>query len=225
MSKKEKKKKFKRIYWLLIDLVILVILFILLTHKPAHYSPFSAESSETQEHDYLRDELIVQLNDGAKTGDAFEVVITQDGLNEIIFKTEWLANSQAGETSSPCVFFETDRIVLMLETALKGANFIVSIAVKPEINEQGLMCLEMVQMKVGALDMVFLARTIAKRMYNQKVSQGQYDSENLQNLAVASLFNDEPFDPIFEFEGRKFRTEQMFIEPQELTVLLRKVSK
>ena len=65
-----------------------------------------------------------------------------------------------------------------------------------------------------------LARIAAKRMYAQQVATVQVDTEALQTKIVASLLNDEPFDPVFKIDDRKVRIEKITIEKEKLSAHL-----
>ncbi len=216
-----KKRRLKKRYWLLIDVAILFVFFILLTHKPGRYSSIGIGYPEDNESSgYLADELKPGLRKGLRVGRPFDLVITQEGINEILVSSEWPRESEGTNFSEPKVFFESNRILLMGTAKVKDTKFIVTIAVIPTFNEEGFLNLEMEKMKVGALNLTLIARMMAKKMYTKKAAQTQLDTESLQAKIIASLLTGKPFDPVFEFEGKNIRAEEIFIEQEKMTVRL-----
>ena len=94
-----------RLYWLLIDVSILVVFFILLTHKPGRYSSVGISYPEGNEGSgYLANELIPSLRKGLQDGREFDLVITEEGINEILVSSEWSRESEGTDFSEPRCF-------------------------------------------------------------------------------------------------------------------------
>jgi len=222
--KKRKKRKFKRIYWLLIDLAIMAVVLILLLYKPARYNPFAlapAGLQQNQVHPYLTHDLSTQLYNGLQSGRPFDLVIMQKPLNEVVAFSGWPKQAEGTNFSAPEVFFEPGRIVLMGTAATGGVDFVVTIAVEPTLSTKGLLNLKVTTVKVGALNITPLARLIAKKMYTERASDVYVDTAAPSAKIAASLLNDESFDPVFVFEGKKVRLEKITIEQQKLTAGLK----
>jgi len=224
--KKRKKRKFKRIYWLLIDLAIMAIVIFLLLYKPARYNPLAPSSAglqQNQVHPYLTHDLSTQLYNGLQSGRPFDFVVMQKPLNEVIARSGWPKQAEGTNFSAPEVFFEPGRIVLMGTATTGGVDFIVTIAVEPTLSTQGLLNLKVTMVKVGALNITPLARLIAKKMYTERASAVYVDTDTTSAKIAASLLNDKPFVPIFPFEDSYVRLEKITIEQQKLTAHLKQI--
>ena len=226
--KKRKKRKFKRIYWLLIDLAIMAIIIFLLLYKPARYNPLAPSSAHLQQnqvHPYLTHDLSTQLYNGLQSGRPFDFVVIQKPLNEVIARSGWPKQAEGTNFSAPEVFFEPGRIVLMGTATTGGVDFVVTIAVEPTLSTQGLLNLKVTTIKIGALNITPLARIIAKKMYTERVSTVYVDTRTTSAKIAASLLNNKPFVPIFSFEGSYVHLEKITIEQQKLTAHLKQIQR
>ena len=62
-----------------------------------------------------------------------------------------------------------------------------------------------------------LAKIMAKRMYAQKIATSSGKSKEFYAKIVASLLNDEPFEPVFEVDDRKVRIEKIAVQQEKIT--------
>lgn len=222
--KVHKKTKFKKVYWLLAGLAAVpVILVLLLLYKPARYDPLKvtpAGSRGGQVSPYLTHELLPQLYNGAQRQEPFELAVSQKGINEAIARSKWPKESDGIRFSVPKVLFVADSIVLMGTTAVGGAEFVVTVVTAPSLDEEGLLNLRVVNVRVGAVSITPLARLIARKMYLERFGRIDSGTRSLQAQIAASLLNDEPFEPVFEIDDKKVRVEKITIAQGKLTVRL-----
>ncbi len=215
-----KKSKLRKLFfWLIVDVIVLITVFTLLLYKPRRYNPavFDAGNAEQgQVSPYLTHDLSPQLYNGTQRGEPFDMVITQDGINEIIAWSGWPKESEGIILSEPAVLFVPDCIVLMGTANVKGVDFVVSIEVKPGIDEQKLLNLRVSKVKIGAMNITPLAKAMAKKMYERQVNTMQVDRDSLQNKIVASLLNEEAFEPVIKVDGRKVSIREIAISDQQL---------
>jgi hypothetical protein len=216
-------RRSKLAIWLSIDLVVAVIVFSLLHHKPGRYDPAAfdtGEQTEGQVSVYLTHDLLPRIHNEAQYGKPFDVVIPQDGINEIVAGMGWPVVSDGTMLHSPVVLFVPDGVVLMGTARIKGVEFVVTIVLHPKIDEQGLLNLHVAKVKVGAMNITPLAKIMAKRMYADRLAAVRVDTEAFRTKIAASLLNEEPFDPVFEVEKRKMRIERIAVEQESLTARL-----
>lgn len=218
-SKERKKKRYRKLFWLLIDLAIVSILLGLCLYKPGRYEPLEVTYSK-EVSPYLTHELAPQFYNGVQLSEPFDLIVTQEGINEIVAYSKWPKEAGEASFSAPAVLFTSDSIVLMGTVVLKGFDFIVTIAVEPRLNEQGLLNLRAAKVKVGALNLTLIARIIARRMYQQRVAAVPIDKEDWRAKIVASLLNDEPFEPVFKVKDNKVRIKRVTIEQEKLMLRL-----
>ncbi|MCP4257890.1 MAG: YpmS family protein [Planctomycetes bacterium] len=211
----------KLIIWLLIDLVVIAIVLAVLLYRPGRYKPIDSGSyKEGEVSPYLTNELSPTIYNGAQRIKPFDVVITQEGLNDIIARGDWPKESEGIMLYAPAALFIPDRLVLMGTADAKGVEFVVTIELEPIINEEGLLNLQLAKMKIGAMNLTPLVKVIAKKMYMQKISGFEVDTKALQTQIVASLLSDEPFEPVFSIDGKKVRIEKITIENEKLSAHL-----
>jgi hypothetical protein len=224
-----RKTRIKRLVpWLIIDLIVMVIIFGLLIYRPGRYKPldsFSQDYEPGQVSTYLTHRLYPQIYNGSQRGVPFEVTITQDGINDIISHANWPIQSEGIMLYAPAALFVPGTVVLMGTADIQGVEFVITIELEPGINENGLINLHVSKVKVGAMNITPLARTVAKEMYTERLAAADVDTNMLQTKIAASLLNDEPFEPVFEISDKKIRVENIVVGQQELRARLVPVSK
>ncbi len=223
--KLRKKKRLKKLAcWLVVDLIVATIIFALLLYKPRWYQPavFNEGSYERGTvSPYLTHELLPKIHHDAQLGKPFDLVITQEGINEIVAWSGWPKESEGVIFTSPAVLFMPDNIVLMGTAVVKGVDFIVTIVVEPKINEQNLLSLNVVKVKIGAMNITPLAMIVAKKSYKQRLASITEDIKNeWQTKITASLLNNESFEPVFKIEDIKVHVESITIKEKQLTLRL-----
>jgi hypothetical protein len=222
--KAHKKAEFrKKLYSLLIVFgvvsAVVIVVFALLLHRPAYYKPLDfADSKEVSL--YLTNELLPELYNGAQLQEPFNLVVTQSGINDIVARFEWSKEFGSIRFSAPMVFFAPDSIVLMGTVFLEGAEFVGTVVAEPGLDTEGLLNLQVVSVKIGAVDITPLARVLAKRIGQQQFAAANIGAEDLWAQAAASLLDGEPFKPVFKIEDKKVRVEKITIEQKKLTIRL-----
>lgn len=222
MEARKKKRYKKAVCWLLVDLAIACIIFALLLYKPSRYSPPEVSPDDRKQgrvHPYLT-HLSSELYNGAQRGEPFELVVIEEGINETIGRSKWPKVSEGVTFSEPVVLFVPESVILMGTANIKGAEFVVTIMLEPRVDQQGLLNLQMTKIKIGAMNITPLAKIVAKRMYRQRIATMPIDMEDLRTRIVASLLNDEPFEPVFRIEDKKVRVEKVTVTQGKLILHL-----
>jgi len=223
LKKSKKARLIKLVRWLLVDLAVAAIIFALLLYRPGRYKPSDSDSDKYRRGEvspYLTNELGPAINNGVQRVEPFDVVITQEGLNDIIARGSWPMESEGILLYAPAALFVPGRLVLMGTADAKGVEFVVTIELEPKIDEEGLLNLQLAKLKVGAMNITPLAKIVAKKMYMQRISDIEVDTNTLQTKIVASLLTDEPFDPVFIIDDKKVRIEKITIENEKLSAHL-----
>jgi uncharacterized protein YpmS len=216
IRKKARRKKLIR--WLLIDIAVAAIVFTMLLYRPGRYKPVDPGSYKRGEvSPYLTNELSPGIYNGAQRVEPFDVIITQEGLNDIIARGNWPMESEGVLLYAPAALFIPGRLVLMGTADAKGVKFVVTIELEPKIDEEGLLNLQIAKVKVGAMNITPLAKIIGQKMYMQRISGLEIDSNAIQTKIAASLLTDEPFEPVFSIDDKKkVRIEKITIENEKL---------
>ena len=209
-----------RKYWPLICLAAVFVIFcLLLLYRPSRYNPPDVVYSR-QVSPYLTHELLPQLYNGAQLGEPFDLVVTQDGVNDIVARSKWPKEFGDITFSAPAVLFVPDSIVLMETANVKGAEFVVTVAAEPVLDHHGLLNLKMAEVRVGAVNITLFIKAMAKRIYAQRLAAADIDPNDLQAQIAASLLADVPFEPVLKIEDKRVRVKKITIVQGKLTAHL-----
>src|SRR4030042_398652 len=218
IHKKSRRKKL--VLWLLIDLAVAVVVFALLVYRPGRYDPADFDSyghERGQVSPYLTHELSPQVYNNSQRSEPFDLEVTQSGVNEIVAGLGWPKFSEGIMLYAPAVLFVPGSVVLMITANVKGVELIITIELEPEIDQRKMLNLHVVKVKVGAVNITPLARMMGKKMYAERLAVLPVDTEALQTKIVASLLNEEAFEPVFSVEDNKVRVEKITIYKEKLT--------
>lgn len=216
--KNRKKRKFTKPCWLLAGLVAAIAIFILmLLYRPADL-PQSEIVPQKEISQYITHVLSKELYNGVQQCRPFDLTIPQDKTKDIIALSRWPRELNNISFSAPKVFFEPGNIVLMTTAVLRNTKFAVTAAVRPVIDQNGLLYLKVARVKIGAVNITPAAKIIAPRMYAQRLART--NPKDLRAKTAGALLNDEPFEPVFEIENKKVRIEKIIVEKKKLTLRL-----
>ena len=221
IHKKSRRKKL--LFWLLIDLTVAITVIVLLLYRPGRYNPVDFESynyDQGQVSPYLTHELSPNLYNNSQRGEPFDLVITQDGINEIVAGVGWPKYSEGVMLYAPAVLFVPGTVVLMATADVKGVELVITIELEPKFDDRNMLILHVVKVKIGAVNVSPLARMVGKKMYTERLAVLPVDTEALQTKIVGSLLKEEAFDPVFSVEDNKVRIEKITVYKEKLTARL-----
>ncbi|OHB67681.1 MAG: hypothetical protein A2Y77_04790 [Planctomycetes bacterium RBG_13_62_9] len=220
MQKRRKSRRKKLLIWLCVDVFVAAVVIALLLHKPSRYNPVVPAdpdpNSETV-HPYLHRELWSKFYNGAQRQRPFEMVVLDDALNQAIGLLKWPQESSGVRLSAPEVLFTPGHLVLMGTATIEGADFVVTVEFAPQLNEQGDLNLAVEKVKVGAMNITPLARMMAKKMYRERLETMSVNTKDIRAKIAASIFNEEPFEPVFLVEDKWVRLKSFEITQGRLT--------
>jgi len=218
LQNRKKKRLKKLICWLAIDLSVAFIIFALLLYKPGKYNP---ELDESEEISSSLLKLYSVINDKSQLKEPFEIVIDQKTLNDLINLADWPMESEGVLLYSPAAVIDPNVIILMGTAKLQSMEFIITIELQANINEQGLMNIDVQKVKVGAVNVTPLAKITAQQMYKQKLAEmGDVDLYTWQAKLVASILTDEPVEPLFDIDRQAIKVKNILIEEGKMTLQL-----
>jgi hypothetical protein len=194
--------------------VIILVGVILFTHKPADYNPDSVSGKQISP--YLTNRLMPQFYNGLQRGEPFELAIEQKGLNEAITVLGWPQIYNGLIVSTPVAVFGPQLLRLMAQVNYDGIDSVITVEITPQFDSNGLLNLEVVKVKMGALSITFIAKKLAKKMFNEQIQFVEPD--NIVALALASLMADKSFEPILEADGKKIKIDRIIIDKQILKI-------
>ena len=209
----------KVVIWLLVDLAVAVIVFLLLIYRPGSYNPLDYDSlgyEQGQVSPYLTHVLSPRFYNNSQLGKPFDLVVTQDGINEIVAGLGWPKFSNGVMLYAPAVLFVPGSVIMMATANAKGMELIITIELVPKIDEQKLLNLHVTKVKVGAVNITPLAKMVGRKMYAERFAGMPVDTEALQKKIVSSLLNEQPFDPVLVVENNKVRIDAITIQKGKL---------
>jgi len=197
--------------------IITIFLVLLLLYKPKGSRP-QAPAEDKHVSKYLTHVLSPEFYNGLQRNEPFKLVVSQSGINDIIAHSKWPREYDGICILAPKVFFAADNVVLMGTVTVKGVEIAVTIVIEPVFNQDGLLIPKAKQVKIGALSITPLARVIASGIYNNQLEDGKIDPADPGAKIAASLLNNEPFEPILDFDGKKIRIEKIGLTIKQLTL-------
>jgi hypothetical protein len=200
-------------------IVASTIIVLLLLHKPSSYEP-PQTIEDRQVSKYLTHVISQDLYNGAQTGEPFDLLITEEGIGDIVARSGW--PKQVGEASfaTPEVKFEPDNILLRGMVNLDTVELFVVIEGTGRIDEQGLLHLNVTKVKIGAVSVTIIAKLLAAAIYNNEATRRQLEEDDWRAKIMAALLLDRPFEPVFEIEQIKVRIDNVRIEAGKITIHL-----
>jgi len=215
---KKRSRRRKLLIWLAVDMTVAAVVIGLLVRTPAAYVPSAIDPAAYepgQVHPYLT-RLSSDFYNGAQMQEPFDFVVDQGRLNEAI--ADWFEQADDVSLYCPVVVFEGGSAVFMATADLKGLEFIVTIAVEPRIDAQGMMSLHVSKVKVGSMALTPVARLIAGRMYEQRLAEGQIDTDHWRAKLAAGLLGAKAFEPVIKAEDKKVRIQAVLADGGKLAV-------
>jgi hypothetical protein len=181
---------------------------------PANYRPVKP-ITDGQVSQYLTNYILPELNNKSQYGQPFEMVFSEQGINDIIARQVNFKNLQKSGLSDLSVSFKRGRILLTGRTVYRGFNFIVTIVLKPYINREGYLYFGAAKVEVGESRIPFVAEAIKR-----KIIYGLADPSNDSNASnfTGMLFNSGKIEPVFSFNKRKLRIKKFTVQNKQLTI-------
>ena len=191
-------------------------------YRPSLYNPLnSTEPSESNEVSPFLLKLSSEINNKVQSGSPFEVTITQEALNDIINRADWPIESEGTLLYAPAAIINPDTVILMGTADFQGVEFIVTIELQQNINEDGLIKISVSKIKIGAVNITPIAKITAKKMYAEKMAALEdIDLDSWKTKIAASLLNDEAFEPVFEIQEKTVKVEKLSIQEGKIIAYL-----
>ena len=214
-------KKVKKYLWLalLFLLTLLVLALVLFAHRPGNYSPLKIPDPN-QASPYLTHQLLPKIYNGSQLGEPYEVVITQDGLNDIVARWRQPLKLHNITLADPQVILLPQKIILMAVVKASPLDLFASIELNPSIDRQGLMTLHVNRISLGAVNITPLAMLIGGKAYANWLTSTGIDPDDIAPRICRSLLNDEPFEPTFEISDGTLRISSINLADKKITVRL-----
>ncbi|MCE5340973.1 MAG: hypothetical protein LLF92_07585 [Planctomycetaceae bacterium] len=212
------KRPSKKVFLWQILLVLTGILLLFLIHwfvglfrVPAYFRTVEIIESN-QISLYLSNVILPELYNKSQTGKPFEVIFTEEGINEIISRHIDAKSLKKWDFSDISVTFSTGKILLTGKTKYRGHDFIVTAVFKPAICEKGFNA-GLTQIRAGTSSLPFASHFIRDKILYKLAGQ---NSDVVQYAGV--LFSDNKIPPEFTFEHRNIKVQEIIIDNHKLTI-------
>lgn len=212
--KKRKSRSLKRFR---IGLIVLILLggggVFLCRYTPQAYQPQPVDHPE-QVSPYLTHKLGPDFVNQVQLDKPFELVVEQDGLNDIIRRQSWVEQFDDFAFTDPVVLFAQDTIYLMGTLDYKGLSSVVTVIAYPKMTPQGAISLDIQSIRLGVIPVTKLVGYLAVKGFDQ--SRDCFEDEPQLEEIVRAIVHNEPFDPVFKISDQTVRITQFTLLPEKL---------
>lgn len=207
----------KNKYEVLLAIALVVILvFVMFTVKPGRYRPFRAQDGDLVSP-YLTHRLAPDFLNNVQLGEPFEMVIEQDGINDIVSRIGWFDDSGKVTVSAPSIVFKEGVVYVMATVKAAKVPTVVTVIAEPVV-EEGVIVFNLQKVKFGSMPMTRVAKRIVRKMLDEQMKD--VPEEDTQKRFFKSLLENEPFDPTFEVYDTQIKITKAKIEKEKLTVTI-----
>jgi hypothetical protein len=191
--------------------LVVILLLVLLFNKPGRYKPFRSRGTDLVSP-YLTHKLAPEFLNNVQLDQPFDMVIEQDGINDIISRIGWFDDSENITVSAPSIVFRQGRIYLMATVKLAGVPTVVTVIASPVVDD-GMIVFNLKKVKFGSMPMT----VVAKKMVRKAIGE---DADELQRRFFKSLLDNEPFDPSLTVFDTQIKITNAKIEKEKLTITI-----
>lgn len=218
MHKNEPKKHKPRSYrWFRTILIVVVLLglggVVLCRYTPRAYRPQPAGNPD-QVSPYLTHKLGPDFVNQVQLDQPFELVVDQEGLNDIIRSLPWIEQFDGFTFTDPVILFDPDTIYLMGTLDYKGISSVVTIIAKPQTAPAGKVSLNIVSIRLGIIPVTKLVGHLAVKGFDH--SRDCFAGEPELEAVVKAIVHNEAFDPVFKISDQTVRLTEFKVQTRQL---------
>ncbi len=214
-----KKMKVKAYFWIAIPLALVLLAFVLVTHRPKNYAPLRI-ADQNQISIYLSHYLMPTIYNNSQLDAPFEVVITEEGLNDIIARWRQPVKFNNITFTDPQAILTQRQIVLMATARTRYANPVLTIRITPAIDYFGQLNIHVDSVSLGAAGVTTLAKSMGNKAFTDWLSFTGTEPNNIAAQVCRSLLNDESFEPVFKIGDKSLRICKIKLEKKKITAFL-----
>lgn len=188
----------------------MIIIFGALRLSPRAYLPLAPDNPE-EVSPYLTHKLGPDFFNQAQLYEPFELVIEQQGLNDIISRGDW--PQQFGEVvaSTPMIVFENGTIYLMSRISSYGMSSMLTITARPTQDEKGRVNMNILSVRLGLLPFTSIAARLAEKAVDDAADE-LADYPELKPILQA-LISNTSFEPVFCISKQRVWVRRFSLEP------------
>jgi hypothetical protein len=200
-----------------VGLGVLIGIVILIWHQPKAYQPLRPENPE-QVSLYLTHELGPEFFNRVQLEKPFDLIIEQQGLNDILSRLDWIQQLGPLSLQQPNIIFEDHSILLMGTLQYKGLSSVLSILAIPTLDANQQIGMNIHSVRLGMVPVTPLVSNLCQKALHDN-RDGFKDDPEVEQI-VQAIIRNEPFDPVFRISDYQVRITHFTIENNVLTLTL-----
>jgi hypothetical protein len=203
--------------WVLGGAIIAAAAVLMLFYRPPSYT--SPPSGSAAEDTYLTNVLAPAVYNGLQRGEPFDLLLEEDKINRAILSGDWPKTHESIQFSAPVVGFADGRITVMTTAVANPLEFVVTLALRPSVDDEGLLNIPLENAKVGALDVTPLVRLTGRKIYRRWTTDHEKTGpDDVRIRLVESLLDGRPFEGVFDLGGRRLRVKDVSVTDRKMTL-------
>jgi len=209
------RRKVRKTINILVGLIVFLLLLwcIEFFRAPAYYRAVELPA-DGQPSQYLTNYILPQLHNKSQYGRPFEIVFSEQGINDVIARHIDVNSLQKAGMSDLSVTFKEDKILFVSKMAYRGFDFYTTIVLKPSVDEDGRFFLEVSKVQAGKSRVPFASEIVKKKIL-KSFDNLLEDSKN--SSFIRALFNDSKAMPVFSINRKKVSIEGITVKENELS--------
>jgi uncharacterized protein YpmS len=211
--------KNKKYLWPAVPIVLALLAIALVMHKPNDYAPLRI-TDQNQISTYVTHYLLPTIYNNSQLDEPFEVVITEEGLNDSLSRWRQPMNFDNITFTDPQVILTQNKIIFMATARTRFASPVLTIRITPAINAFGQLNIHVDSVSLGTLGITTLAKSKGKKAFTDWLSFTGTDPNDVPSQICKSMLNDEPFEPVFKLNDKSLRLCEIKLEAKKITALL-----
>lgn len=196
--------------------LVFVLVLVLFTNKPGRYKPFREKGTDLVSP-YLTHQLVPEFLEKVQLEKPFEMVIGQEGVNDIVSRIGWFNDSSEVTVFAPSIVFGEGVFYIMATVEVAGVDTVVTIIAKPVIEDKKIV-FNLKKVKFGSMPMTGVAKRIVRKMIDEQM--GEVGEDSTQKRFWRSLLDNAPFDPTFEVYDTKIMITDVKFSEEKLVVMI-----
>ena len=166
---------------------------------------------------------LADLFNNAQLDEPFNMLIEQQGLNDIVARGQWPVVLKPVTISAPSAVFAPKQIYIMATIQLSGFPTVATVKAEPVIDKNGLIVFNVRSVMLGSVPVTTLAKNIARTITDQQLKN--LDPDTWERRLWRGLLDNEPVKPTFEIYKDTVRITKITLENEKLTLLMEPVPK
>ena len=217
------KRRWLKVFGVMIVMLILgcVIAWKMLLYTPGQYAP-TVPADPDQVSTYLTHKLAPDFYNNIQLDTPFWMLVEQVGLNDIIAtSSDWPVDAGGAVVSTPSVSLTPGTIKGMAKINFGKFPVVTTVAIKPEIDDNGLLKLNLQHVKAGAINITPMAKALIIKLIDDELNAAPEDFDYGWLRGVrAAVVDNTPFDPAFTLNENTIRVTEFELTDQKMKVLL-----